>query len=109
MIRPVAVAVAVTVAACGCAGSIAPSDGGEPDLGVLEDLAVGEAVAPVFAALTFTGCAKLDFAGGQPRCAGPAPLTVGLVPLAPAGVMNWLWTAPGGDPASSMGASPEVR
>jgi hypothetical protein len=84
-------------------------DGSVPDLPLPVDLAGGETAAPIFAELTFSGCATLDVATGRPRCTGTAPLNLGLVPIVPAGIASWLWTMPGGTPDSSKSSSPKVR
>ncbi|MCS6915363.1 MAG: hypothetical protein RMK29_04000 [Myxococcales bacterium] len=45
----------------------------------------GGAGAPLFAALTFVGCAELHQSEGIPLCQGVAPLTVRLVPITSGG------------------------
>jgi PKD repeat protein len=100
---------AAALACVGCSGGVGTPDGAAPDVGVPLDLATAETPAPVFAGISFTGCATLDLTQERPRCTGPAPLAVQLVPLGPPGVDGWWWTMPGGEPDSSKGASPEVR
>src|SRR6185369_12203445 len=44
----------------------------------------------------------------SPRCTGPAPLELTLVPITE-GITDYIWSAPGATPASSMAISPVVR
>jgi hypothetical protein len=77
-------------------------DGGASDMGL------PDGPRPVLGAFTITGCAKLEFAGDEPTCTGPAPLKVTFVPLS-SGVDAWVWTFEGGDPPDSQVITPEVR
>lgn len=63
-----------------------------------------------YAQVGFSGCPRIGGDGGTPRCSGPAPLTVTLVPLtSPGTTTGILWsTSDGGAPPSSKLSSPLV-
>src|SRR5262249_26015176 len=67
----------------------------------------GDGGVALSAWFTMTGCARLDQVAGEPRCTGPAPLTVTFVPLGE-GVMTTLWNFPCGDMGICRQLTPTV-
>src|SRR5262245_6548205 len=96
------------VALVGCGETDGPADLSSPVDGGMLDIGIADGPPPVLGAFTITGCHKLEFAGEEPTCTGPAPLRVTFVPLS-SGVDAWVWSFKGGDPPDSQVITPEVR
>ncbi|MEO6954944.1 MAG: hypothetical protein ABI321_24305 [Polyangia bacterium] len=78
-------------------------DAGIPDEGTLLDGGI-----PVAAIFTITGCDSLTFdVEARPSCIAGPHRALMFVPLGP-GVQAFVWTLPGGDPATSALPSPTV-
>jgi PKD repeat protein len=98
----------VALLLAGCGGGDGNVDAGAPiDLGIPDVGALSDGVPALRGAFTMTGCSTLDTSTGQPKCSGRAPLTLTLVPLG-SGVDTFVWTLPGGTPATSKAIAPSV-
>ena len=97
---------ALVLAGCGD-GNGGMDAGASMDLGVPDLGPASDGPPALRGAFTISGCSTLDTSTGQPKCSGRAPLTLTLVPLG-SGVDTFLWTLPGGDPATSKAITPSV-
>jgi hypothetical protein len=103
-IAPLAVAL---VGIAGCGDHLIEIDASLPVDGGGELGRVPDGGGPLAAQFTISGCVTLDVSSGAPVCTGQAPLALVFVPIG-TGVSSFLWTFPGGDPASSKAIAPAV-
>lgn len=95
-LRPALCLVVLGWVACGDHAD-GENDSGVPDMGAADDMLAGDGGGTIYAQLTMSGCQSLTMVGNIPRCSGPAPLAITLVPISSMGVDAWSWALPGSD------------